>query len=44
VEELLFDVRPEFGADVADEIEPEVEGALQRAEANGVYPVGIPLV
>jgi hypothetical protein len=33
---LSFEVRQELGADIAGEIEPELEGSLQGAEADGI--------
>jgi hypothetical protein len=41
---LSSNVRPKFSTEIADEIEPEVEGTLQRAEADGIYAVRIPFV
>ena len=40
---LSFEFRQELGTGIAGEIEPEVEGSLQGAQADGIQPVRIPL-
>jgi hypothetical protein len=35
-QDLPFDIRPEFGTEIVNEIEPKVEGSFQRAEAHGI--------
>jgi hypothetical protein len=31
-----FEIRPELGAEIAGEVEPELEGSLQHAQAHGI--------
>ena len=38
------EIRPVLGAKIGGEIEPELEGPLQHAEAHGIQPVRIPLI
>src|ERR1035437_4303921 len=44
VQQLPFEIRPELGCQVADEIEPELKRALGESEAYRVEPARIPRV